>query len=116
MILARLVLTVVTLAWPAYAQADPNFARLARSAGAPQIPGLRIVYLAELGNPDQAPWTNIILHQTEGPPGAARGMAQAQAKQPARRGVTLWVETDGTVYWATPETAITTHGDGANRN
>jgi hypothetical protein len=30
--------------------------------------------------------------------------------------VTLWVETDGTVYWSTPETAITTHGDGANRN
>jgi N-acetylmuramoyl-L-alanine amidase len=28
----------------------------------------------------------------------------------------LWVETDGTIYWATPETAITTHGDGANRN
>ena len=28
----------------------------------------------------------------------------------------LWVETDGTVYWATPETAIPTHGDGANRN
>jgi hypothetical protein len=28
----------------------------------------------------------------------------------------IWVETDGTVYWATPETAITTHGDGANRN
>jgi hypothetical protein len=43
-------------------------------------------------------------------------MAAAQAKHPARRGVTLWVETDGTVYWATPETAITTHGDGANRN
>jgi hypothetical protein len=26
------------------------------------------------------------------------------------------VETDGTVYWAVPETAIPTHGDGANRN
>ena len=26
------------------------------------------------------------------------------------------METDGTVTWATPETAITTHGDGANRN
>ena len=33
-----------------------------------------------------------------------------------KRGVTLWVETDGTIYWSTPETAITTHGDGANRN
>ncbi len=28
----------------------------------------------------------------------------------------LWVETDGTVYWSTAETAIPTHGDGANRN
>jgi len=26
------------------------------------------------------------------------------------------VETDGTVYWAVPEDAIATHGDGANRN
>ena len=118
MILARLVLIAValTVSPGACARAEADFTRLARSAGAPQLPGLRIVYLAELGNPAQAPWTNIILHQTEGPPGAARGMAQAQAKHPARRGVTLWVETDGTVYWATPETAITTHGDGANRN
>jgi hypothetical protein len=28
----------------------------------------------------------------------------------------LWVETDGTVYWATAENVIPTHGDGANRN
>ena len=40
----------------------------------------------------------------------------AQAKNPTRRGVTVWVETDGTVYWAVPEDAIPTHGDGANRN
>jgi N-acetyl-anhydromuramyl-L-alanine amidase AmpD len=39
-----------------------------------------------------------------------------QAKNPTRRGVTVWVETDGTVYWAVPEDAIATHGDGANRN
>jgi hypothetical protein len=84
--------------------------------GTPQIPGLGIVYLTPLGDPAAAPWQNIILHQTEGPAGSARGMALAQSKHPARRGVTLWVETDGTVYWATPETAITTHGDGANRN
>ena len=30
--------------------------------------------------------------------------------------MTVWVETDGTVYWSTAETAIPTHGDGANRN
>ena len=93
-----------------------DFAKLARSAGQPQIPGLRIVYLTQLGDPAQAPWKNIILHQTEGAPGAARSLAEGQAKNPTRRGVTLWVETDGTVYWSTPETVVTTHGDGANRN
>jgi hypothetical protein len=35
---------------------------------------------------------------------------------PTKRGVTIWVETDGTVFWSTAETAIPTHGDGANRN
>jgi hypothetical protein len=93
-----------------------DFAKLARSAGQPQIPGLHIVYLAELGDPGRAPWQNIILHQTEGPAGGAKALAERQARQPSRRGVTLWVETDGTVYWAVPETAITTQGDGANRN
>ncbi len=43
-------------------------------------------------------------------------LAEGQANNPTRRGVTLWVETDGTVYWSTPETVVTTHGDGANRN
>ena len=99
---------------PALAQSD--FATLARSAGMPQVPGVRIVYLAPLGNPAQAPWRNIIVHQTEGPAGSARAMAERQARNPAARGVTLWMETDGTVYWATPETLVTTHGDGANRN
>jgi len=96
--------------------AEPDFADVARGSGSPQIPGLRMVYLSPLGDPAAAPWKNIILHQSEGSAGSARGLAQQQAKAPAKRGVTLWVETDGTVYWATPETAITTHGDGANRN
>jgi hypothetical protein len=100
----------------AAAQGMTDFSALARSAGMPQVPGLRIVYLSPLGNPSAAPWRNIILHQTEGPPGSARAMAERQARNPSARGVTLWVETDGTVYWAVPETAITTHGDGANRN
>ncbi len=43
-------------------------------------------------------------------------MARRQAANPKVRGVTLWVETDGTVYWSVPETAIPLHGDGANRN
>ena len=118
MILARLVLVCIGLvvSLGAHAQGEPDFARLAKSAGQPQIPGLRIVYLTQLGNPAQAPWQNIILHQTEGAPGAARSLAEGQSKNPTRRGVTLWVETDGTVYWSTPETVVTTHGDGANRN
>jgi len=90
---------------------------VAKAAGTPQIPGLKVVYLSPLGDPRAASrWKNIIVHQTEGGPGSARIGAQAQAKDPARRGVMIWVETDGTVYWATPETAVTTHGDGANRN
>ena len=94
-----------------------GFRELAKGSGEPQIPGLTIVYLHPLGLPaDANHWRNIIVHQTEGPAGSAKSMALAQAKNPTKRGVMLWVETDGTVYWATAETAITTHGDGANRN
>ena len=101
------------LAWPALAD---DFSTLARSAGTPQIPGLKIVYLVPLGDPAKAPWRNIILHQTEGAPGAAKSLAEGQAKNPTKRGVHLWVETDATIYWAVAETVIATHGDGANRN
>jgi hypothetical protein len=94
-----------------------TFAELARSPGRPQLPGLAIVYLNPLGDPaDANRWNNILAHQTEGPPGSARASALAQAANPTKRGVTLWVETDGTTYWATSESAIPTHGDGANRN
>jgi hypothetical protein len=114
--LIEILLVLPLVAFPVLAAAQPSdFAGLAASAGMPQVPGLRIVYLAPLGDPRQAPWKNIIVHQTEGPPGSARAMAMQQSKHPMRRGVTIWVETDGTVYWATPETALTTHGDGANR-
>lgn len=103
--------------WNAARASDPSLCALARQSGAPQIPGLTIVYLSPLGAPAAANrWENIIIHQMEGPAGAAKNSAQAQAKDPTRRGVTLWVETDGIVYWAVPETAIPTHGDGANRN
>jgi hypothetical protein len=94
-----------------------DFRELAKRSGEPQMPGLKIVYLHPLGSPPDAnKWRNIIVHQTEGPAGSAKSMAQAQAKNPTKRGVTVWVETDGTVYWSTAETAIPTHGDGANRN
>jgi hypothetical protein len=94
-----------------------NFRELARQSGEPQIPGLTIVYLHPLGLPaDAVKWRNIIVHQTEGPAGSARSMALGQAKNPTKRGVTVWVETDGTVYWSTAENVVPTHGDGANRN
>jgi N-acetylmuramoyl-L-alanine amidase-like protein len=102
---------------PEPAELPPAFRELAKRSGEPQIPGLTIVYLHPLGPPaDAARWRNIIVHQTEGPAGSAKAMALAQAKNPTKRGVMLWVETDGTVYWSTAETAIPTHGDGANRN
>ena len=62
-----------------------DFAKFAKSAGQPQIPGLRIVYLTPLGDPAQAPWKNIILHQTEGAPGSARAMAKARRSNPKAR-------------------------------
>jgi hypothetical protein len=111
---ALAVLAIGLLALPA--SAEPSLRELARAAGRPQIPGLNIVYLAPLENPAAAKWKNIIVHQTEGPAGSAKNGAAEQAKNPTRRGVTIWVETDGTVYWAISETAIPTHGDGANRN
>jgi diguanylate cyclase (GGDEF)-like protein len=78
---------------------------------------LKMVWLAPWGELAKShPWRNIIVHQTEGPAGSARGGAQAQSKNPTRRGVMVWVETDGTVYWAVAEHLVPTHGDGANRN
>jgi hypothetical protein len=104
-------------ALPDHATLRAAFRELAKRAGEPQVPGLNIVYLHPLGSPAEANrWRNIIVHQTEGPAGSAKAMAQAQAKDPTKRGVMIWVETDGTVYWSTAETAIPTHGDGANRN
>jgi hypothetical protein len=94
-----------------------TIAEIAQLSGRPQIAGLRIVYLNPLGAPaDANRWRNILAHQTEGPPGSARASALAQAANPTKRGVTLWIETDGTAYWATSESVIPTHGDGANRN
>jgi hypothetical protein len=109
-------LGLVAMLSPAAAQ-SPDLDAVAHSSGTPQIRGLKMVWLAPWGDVAKAhPWRNIIVHQTEGPAGSARGGAELQAKNPTRRGVTVWVETDGTVYWAVPETLIPTHGDGANRN
>lgn len=95
----------------------PSFTTLAKERGRPQIEGLAVVYLNPLGDPAHAnDWKNIIVHQTEGPPGSARREAADQFAHPTKRGVTLWVETDGTVYWSVAENLIPTHGDGADRN
>jgi hypothetical protein len=109
-------LCAVAILCPASAQ-TPDLAAIARSSGTPEIPGLKMVWLAPWGDVAKAnPWHNIIVHQTEGPAGSARGGAELQSKNPTRRGVTVWVETDGTVYWAVPESLIPTHTDGADRN
>jgi hypothetical protein len=115
LLLVTALCAVATLA-PASAE-TPDLTAIARSSGTPEIPGLKMIWLAPWGEVAKAhPWRNIIVHQTEGPAGSARGGAQAQAMNPTRRGVTVWVETDGTVYWAVPEDLVPTHGDGANRN
>jgi len=99
------------------ADTAPDLSAIACESGTPEIPGLKMIWLAPWGDVARAhPWRNIIVHQTEGPAGSARGGAEAQARNPTRRGVTVWVETDGTVYWSVPENLVHTHGDGANRN
>jgi hypothetical protein len=114
--LIALALSLGAMLGPALAE-SPDLATLARASGTPEIPGLKIVWLSPWGDVAKAnPWRNIIVHQTEGGAGSAKYGAMQQAKNPTRRGVTVWVETDGTVYWAVPEDAIPTHGDGANRN
>ena len=109
-------LAVIAIATTAGAQM-PDLATLARGAGTPDIPGLKMVWLAPWGDVAKAhPWKNIIVHRTEGPAGSARGGATEQAKNPTRRGVMVWVETDGTVYWAVPDNLVPTHTDGGDRN
>jgi hypothetical protein len=89
---------------------------IAHESGTPEIPGLKMVWLAPWGDASKPhPW-HIIVHQTEGPAGSARRGAFEQAKNPTRRGVTVWVETDGTIYWSVPENVITTQGEGGDRN
>jgi N-acetylmuramoyl-L-alanine amidase len=96
---------------------QPSFTEVAKAPGRPQIDGLNIIYLNPLGDVAHAnTWKNIIAHQSEGPPGTARREASDQFANPTKRGVTLWVETDGTVYWSVAENLIPTHTDGADRN
>src|SRR6185437_5679001 len=60
------------LIFPASAQ-TPDLAAIARSSGTPEIPGLKMVWLAPWGDVAKAhPWKNISVHRTEGPAGRAR--------------------------------------------
>lgn len=96
---------------------DDALTHAAHASGKPDIPGLNVVWLAELEDPPKTSrWKHIIVHQTEGPRGSSKNGAAEQFKNPFRRGVMIWVETDGTVYWATRENDVPLHGDGANRN
>jgi hypothetical protein len=109
-------LCVIAISTMAGAQ-TPDLATFARGTGTPEIPGLKMVWLAPWGDLAKAhPWKNIIVHRTEGPAGSARGGAMEQARNPTRRGVMVWVETDGTVYWAVPDNLVPTHTDGGDRN
>jgi hypothetical protein len=113
-----LLIAICAVVLSAQALAEgPSIEAIARSSGTPEIPGLKMVWLAPWGDVAHAHlWRNIIVHQTEGPAGSARGGAQEQARNPTRRGVMVWVETDGTVYWAVADNLVPTHTDGADRN
>lgn len=101
---------------PLTAQESAGFDAAARARGTPDIPGLNIVWLTPWGDLAQArEWRNIIVHQSEGAVGSAYRAALAQSQRPARRGVTVWVETDGTVYWAVAEFAVPNHINNGNR-
>jgi N-acetylmuramoyl-L-alanine amidase len=114
--LTALLCGALAMSAPAAAE-TPDLKALAHATGTPEIPGLKMVWLAPWGDVAKAhPWRNIIVHRTEGPTGSARWGASEQARHPTRRGVTVWVETDGTVYWAVAENLVPTHTDGGDRN
>ena len=99
------------------AQTPSSFEIAARARGTPDIPGLNIVWLTPWGNLANArDWQNIVVHQSEGAAGSAYRNALAQMEKPDRRGATIWVETDGTVYWAVAEFAVPSHVRNGNRD
>src|SRR5258708_550999 len=98
--LLAMALCALAIVTPSSAQ-TPDLASIARGSGTPEIPGLKMVWLAPWGDVAKAhPWKNIIVHQTEGPAGSARGGAGEQTQNPNRRRVTVLGETDRTVDWS----------------
>jgi hypothetical protein len=115
--LGAALLSAFALLRPLAAQSPSSFEIAARSRGTPDIPGLNIVWLTPWGNPANArEWQNIIVHQSEGPSGSAYRCAKAQMEKPDRRGATIWVDADGTVYWAVAEFAVPRHLRDGNRD
>ena len=111
------LLALCAIATPATAQTLSNFDIAARSRGTPDIPGLNMVWLRPWTDLRHArEWRNIVVHQSEGAVGSAWRNAVAQMQKPDRRGVAIWIETDGTVYWSTPEWAVPNHLNRGNRN
>jgi hypothetical protein len=94
-----------------------SFEVAARSRGTPDIPGLNMVWLVPWADLRLArEWRNIVVHQSEGASGSAFANAVAQRNRQNRKGVTIWVETDGTAYWSTAEWAVPNHLRDGNRN
>ncbi|RYX90275.1 MAG: N-acetylmuramoyl-L-alanine amidase [Bradyrhizobiaceae bacterium] len=108
---------LLALAAPAMAQSPTSFETAARSRGTPDIPGLNMVWLVPWTDLRHArDWRNIVVHQSEGAVGSAFSNAVAQMKRQNRKGVTIWVETDGTAYWSAAEWAVPNHLRDGNRN
>lgn len=108
---------LLALAAPAMAQSPTSFETAARSRGTPDIPGLNMVWLVPWTELRHArDWRNIVVHQSEGAVGSAFSNAVAQMKRQNRKGVTIWVETDGTAYWSAAEWAVPNHLRDGNRN
>jgi hypothetical protein len=123
--ICRIVLTLLWFcaicpplaAQTASAPTQSSFEIAARARGTPDIPGLNIIWLTPWGDLANArEWHNIIVHQSEGSAGSAFRSAVAQMQKPNRRGVTVWVETDGTVYWSVAEFATPNHISSGNRD
>jgi hypothetical protein len=63
-----------------------DLASIARASGTPEIPGLKMVWLAPWGDVASAhPWRNIIVHQTEGPAVTATTTSISTTSRPTVR-------------------------------
>src|SRR5256885_1538472 len=84
--LVAMALSIIAASASASAETG-EFAAIARASGTPEIPGLKMVWLAPWGDVAKAhPWRNIIVHQTgTGRVGAPRCAGAVQNSDPARR-------------------------------